>query len=459
MSDGLAKRVANLESLVESQQETIETLRARLAEQTQSTDDRETDVTSATVNDVSSTYKILGEFEATDGAGVLGRNPATSGTPVGVEGAVPNATSGYGLSTPDNAAVGGIAEVGGLGGSLTGGTPVTDLFGDRLTVSSGALMASITGVSAAGTQIYANADEINFGDSFEVVDDGNGAVTILMSDPASTTGGVSYVADSTLRVLRPDGTTRDYAPGSDVGALGTPADLTGDGTLDVPYTDTNNSLRLATGNGSPQTLDSGGVQGRIGVGDWDEDETLEVLYAAYDESVAAFTLHSVAVGENPTNFGDIGSEEAQAVAGVADFDGTGGQDVVWVEGLDGTYYLDYGDDPASDWTNVQYTPNTASGISPPADFTDTGVVRVAVVNSDRDIDLVAADGTVTTLSTSYAVRDAPMGALDWTGNGVPDILHVNYDTGELYYYNLATDTAAAVVDAGGSVVTPVGGVA
>jgi polyhydroxyalkanoate synthesis regulator phasin len=57
-------------------------------------------------NAVTSTYKMLGEFTATDGSAVLGQNNAGSGTPVGVEGAVPNA-DGYGLSTPDDAKVGG----------------------------------------------------------------------------------------------------------------------------------------------------------------------------------------------------------------------------------------------------------------------------------------------------------------------------------------------------------------
>lgn len=56
---------------------------------------------------VSSSYKVLGELNADSGAGVLGKNTADSGTPIGVEGAVPNNSSGYGLSTPNDARVGG----------------------------------------------------------------------------------------------------------------------------------------------------------------------------------------------------------------------------------------------------------------------------------------------------------------------------------------------------------------
>jgi hypothetical protein len=70
--------------------------------------------TETTQNAVTSTYKILGEFTATDGSAILGQNNAASGTPVGIEGAVPNA-DGYGLSTPDDAKVeGAISTTGGF---------------------------------------------------------------------------------------------------------------------------------------------------------------------------------------------------------------------------------------------------------------------------------------------------------------------------------------------------------
>lgn len=67
---------------------------------------------------VSSTYKILGKLSAKDGVGVLGQNNASTGTPIGVQGAVPNSGSGYGLSTPDDARINGDIESSG-GHTLT----------------------------------------------------------------------------------------------------------------------------------------------------------------------------------------------------------------------------------------------------------------------------------------------------------------------------------------------------
>ncbi len=89
---------------------------------------------------VTSSYKVLGQLNSDTGVGVLGQNDAGSGTPKGVEGAVPNATgSGYGLYTDHNAAVAGTLELGTLGGSILGGGTVDDLTGPGLATASNAL--------------------------------------------------------------------------------------------------------------------------------------------------------------------------------------------------------------------------------------------------------------------------------------------------------------------------------
>lgn len=59
---------------------------------------------------VTSNYKVLGELTDAGGVGVLGQNDADSGTPIGVQGAVPNADGGFGLETPDDARVEGDLE-------------------------------------------------------------------------------------------------------------------------------------------------------------------------------------------------------------------------------------------------------------------------------------------------------------------------------------------------------------
>jgi hypothetical protein len=69
-----------------------------------------TDRTEPVRTAVSSEYKVLGELDADTGVGVLGRNNADSGTPIGVQGTVPNNPTGFGLATPDDARIEGVID-------------------------------------------------------------------------------------------------------------------------------------------------------------------------------------------------------------------------------------------------------------------------------------------------------------------------------------------------------------
>lgn len=127
---------------------------------------------------VSTVYKVLGELDAADGAGVLGKNTAESGTPIGVEGAVPNA-DGYGLSTPDDLRTAGTAELTTLSGSLTDNQPVSDLVGDGLAISSESLSAAPARPNVEdGSTSVTNATTLSFGDGFIIEGDGSGTATV-----------------------------------------------------------------------------------------------------------------------------------------------------------------------------------------------------------------------------------------------------------------------------------------
>ncbi len=127
----------------------------------------------------STTAKFRGELDADDGAGVLGKNTASSGTPVGVEGAVPNNSSGYGLSTPHDASVGGTAELAALAGALTGDQEITDLLGPGLALSSGTLTATPARLDVDdGETAVTNVEGITLGSGLTLSDDGDGSGTI-----------------------------------------------------------------------------------------------------------------------------------------------------------------------------------------------------------------------------------------------------------------------------------------
>lgn len=80
-----------------------------------STDDPSIDASGTVTDLVAEVYEVLELFASDSGAGVVGRNDASSATPVGVCGAAPHSNEGYGLSTP------GDAGVGANGGWISGG--------------------------------------------------------------------------------------------------------------------------------------------------------------------------------------------------------------------------------------------------------------------------------------------------------------------------------------------------
>jgi hypothetical protein len=85
-----------------------------------------TDRPAVSASAFSSAYKVLGELSDPSGAGVLGQNNAASGTPIGVEGSVPNADGGYGLYTADDAGIEGVLDTNETDFEVAAGTTSTD---------------------------------------------------------------------------------------------------------------------------------------------------------------------------------------------------------------------------------------------------------------------------------------------------------------------------------------------
>jgi len=134
----IPQRLAQLESLVEDQEEAIEEQQATIEEQRErlSQVEAKNDGPPPVVLD-GGDVKVVGEISANDARGVLGKATG-SGTTYGVRGEA-TSTNGYGLRTPNDASIDGVAELGGLGGALTANTPISDLTGAGLAIDGGAL--------------------------------------------------------------------------------------------------------------------------------------------------------------------------------------------------------------------------------------------------------------------------------------------------------------------------------
>jgi len=293
-------------------------------------------------------------------------------------------------------------------------------------------------------------------------------VTLRVRNTSAPTAGfprIGFVDSGTLRGMDADGIRTDYTPSSsEVTALG-PAntDVSNNGNNDVPFADSNSELEIVDTAGNRQTLDgSGNLDGtRMGVGNWDDgtgDTDPEVVYVSNSVLHSATPSDSVSLCTNRNPGGGCpGSDPgypAQAVAGVTDFDGDSNVDIVYVDDNDELVFLDEEENTES---STGYTVDTANAVSTPADFDDDSTVEVAVVNGNGNIDLVDQNGADGTVTTSYDVRSVPMGQLDWTGDGTPDVMHVRDDNGEMARYDVVSDDTSTITDNNGNVVTPAGG--
>lgn len=252
------------------------------------------------------------------------------------------------------------------------------------------------------------------------------------SDPVSTYAD----GDGTLTVLYENGTTESLGVSPNV--IGPMEDIDGDGTLEVTYIDQSNDLLAIGLDGSSETLVSGSATGKyIGVGDWNGDGTTAVYYKDSNNG----NLYRVESGGTPEPITDpSGSKIAtNSPLGVADYDDDGDRDIIYLGSSSTVKYYD--GETVNSTGFSSFGSNNGLGIGEPATFEDRGV-RVPYITGSNNLALLAADGSKEKLNENYgkAVK-APVAAIDWTGDGTHELMHVNKDNDEIYvgYLNGSVD--------------------
>lgn len=285
------------------------------------------------------------------------------------------------------------------------------------TDSNGQNETTLSVAGRGGLKVYGTSGEDSDTIVFDIIGPDPGVVFVSAASPTE------------LRTVSGPGLVRTYTDDS-VSAIGPQnADLNGGGGQDVPYVDGNDFLQLVDAGGNTETLDdSGNVEAvRSGVGDWDDDGTPEVVYVRNNK------LYQVTSGGTPSTVSGS-SVSANAVAGIADFDGDGDQDIVYADNNDNIAYYDESDGK----TTTDATADTATATSTPADFDDDGDIEIAAYDGNGDIDLINSTGTEGTLAVPDKAAAAPLGALDDTDDGVPDIIYTNQEsTPKLGYVDVA----------------------
>jgi len=293
-------------------------------------------------------------------------------------------------------------------------------------------------------------------------DEGSDVIEVVVDNVTSGAGVASFprvayvdVNDGTLRGIDTDGDTEDYTPGAtDVEALGQPnVDFDGDGNRDVPYVTDNGNLRTVDRSGNTVTLDGSQsvTAARLGIGDWDDDSTNEVVY------VRDNVLYSVEPGGSPERLcyqacnGNPRYYQAQSVAGITDFGGDSDNEVVYVDSNDDLNYFDQvSDGPTA--TGVQV--DAADAVSRPLNYDNDGDIEVAYVDGNSDISLADVNGNDGTRTTTYDIRQDAISGFDWTGDGTPDVIHVDSNTGEMRYLSVVDSATGSVTESNGQTPAP-----
>lgn len=169
-------------------------------------------------------YKVLGRLDDPTGTGVRGRNDAASGTPIGVEGVVPN-TDGFGLATPDDARIEGALDTAGRHRLTVDGTTALEATPSATSVAGDLAMAGSHRVLVDGrrsVRLDANATKagnVVLGHDANEVKDGAAAAVIGGGGFRSQTDNRANVVTDDYGVVAGGknniaGTTADSDPGT-----------------------------------------------------------------------------------------------------------------------------------------------------------------------------------------------------------------------------------------------------
>ncbi|MFB6137996.1 MAG: hypothetical protein ABEJ42_06615 [Halobacteriaceae archaeon] len=247
----------------------------------------------------------------------------------------------------------------------------------------------------------------------------------------------------TLHAVAPGGAVRTYSPVPDQGDWNAEAigplkrDLDGDGRLEVPYVDGQNDLVIIDAANESDVLVSDAGKRHLAVGEWG-NATLDTETSVFYVDNGDGNSYRYTPGDPSGERNELAVDAARnvkAVAGVADYDGDGDADVVFVDN-DG--HPAYFDDGAVHRPGVHAVGNSAPyGVGEPRDMDGDGRVRLPSINPTRgeNVVVVSEDGDTTALAGADYAKKAPVVAIDWTGDDRKEVVFVD-EGQELSYVTL-----------------------
>lgn len=233
-----------------------------------------------------------------------------------------------------------------------------------------------------------------------------------------------------------------------IGPLG--IDFDDDGRDEVPFVDSLGTVTLIDANNESEDLLSEAAKSsetRLAVGTWQGSDQ-SVFYV----DAVTGDIERVTANGSTTTIADVSGD---GVAGIADFDGDGEDELVYGGDSGTSDSVNYVDDNGTTvTTDAGYGVNNGIGLGEPGDFDGDGTARVPIVDGSNNILLVDSDGNTETINGSGVATKAPLATLDWDGDGDLEIVFVHTD-GTLRYVDDVTgsNTVKTVEDADGNSVS------
>jgi hypothetical protein len=142
------------------------------------------------------------------------------------------------------------------------------------------------------------------------------------------------------------------------------------------------------------------------------------------------------------------------VAGVADIDGDGSVELVFIDSSQQMRYLEQNGNTVK-ISNAGVGSNNSTGFGPPVDFDSDGTIEIPFIDGSQNPAVVTASGNKTILNSSGVAKKAAVAPVDIDDDGTPEFMFLGNSSGNIRYVDdvLGSNTVKTL-QINGSPVTP-----